>query len=38
MAEQGGKTLKRGGKNEGGLTFAHNAVLAWEEMDEQGQL
>lgn len=25
-------------KNQNGLTFTHNTVLAWEEMNEQGQL
>lgn len=29
---------KTGGEKKGGLTFTHNTVLAWEEMDEQGQL
>lgn len=45
MGEQGRKKKhdKNGGgeknlKNQCGLTFTHNTVLAREEMDEQGQL
>lgn len=29
---------KKKNQNQNGLTFTHNTVLAWEEMDEQGQL
>lgn len=34
----GKKKYKKREKNQNGLTFTHNTVLAWEEMDEQGQL
>lgn len=36
--EAGKKTTKKNPKPQCGLTFTHNTVLAWEEMDEQGQL